>query len=328
MTNRIKREDIQHIAPDMRRIGLIEKFLLPPFDPAPNKPTVDLCRALLPGKWLGRHTLCREKMIPRMDGGKMRILVIRPRESRPDGPGILWIHGGGYGTGVPEQDYAYIDTFCTLGNCTVVAPDYRLSYETPFPAALNDCYSALLWLKQNAESLGARANQLFVGGDSAGGGLTAAVTLYARDRGEVAVAYQMPFYPMLDDRMITPSSRNNRMPVWNSEFNERAWRAYLGPLYGSEHVPAYAAPSRATNYESLPPTCTFVGSVDPFCDETALYVKALQNAGVPVRFRVFQGCYHAFDMMAPLSVEAKQARAFYTACFMEALAGCFAENRR
>ena len=91
----------------------------------------------------------------------------------------------------------------------IVAPDYRLSVEKPYPAALEDCYAALLWLKDHASSLGDRENQLMVGGYSAGGGLAAALAIYARDNGEVSIAFQIPIYPMLDDRKITGSSRDN-----------------------------------------------------------------------------------------------------------------------
>lgn len=125
----------------------------------------------------------------------------------------------------------------------VVTPEYRLAGETPYPAALEDCYTALRYLKEHAEELGVCPERLMVGGESAGGGLTAALCMLARDRGEVGIAYQMPLYPMLDDR-DTDSSRANRDPVWNTKRNHRAWRAYLGPLWGGE-APPYAVPARA-----------------------------------------------------------------------------------
>ncbi len=149
----------------------------------------------------------------------------------------------------------------------VVSPYYTLSVDKPYPAALDDCYVSLLWLKDNGERYGVRSDQIFIGGDSAGGGLTAALSLYARDKGEVNIAFQMPLYPMLDDR-TTVSSSDNMAPVWNEKSNENGWELYLGGLYGMADVPAYAAPARATDYSGLPPTCSFVGSVEPFLDET------------------------------------------------------------
>ena len=322
----MRKEDIERIAPDMRAFGKVENLLIPPFDQRKSKAEVGICKTLLGGKWLGKNTALQEEYLPRADGTRLRLLVIQPKDTTPDGPGLLWIHGGGYGTGVPEQDFFYIDRFCTAANCTVVTPDYRLSYEAPYPAGLQDCYAALKWMRGNASRFGIHTDQLFVGGDSAGGGMAAAVALYARDQKEVAVAFQMLFFPMLDDRMATPSSQNNRMPVWDSDSNEKAWKAYLGPLYGTEDVPCYAAPARVKDFTGLPPACAFVGTVDPFYDETAQYMRSLQEAGIPARFKAFEGCYHAFDVMAPRSEESKEAREFYMDCFNEAVARYFAKQ--
>jgi hypothetical protein len=146
-------------------------------------------------------------------------------------------------------------------NAVVVLPAYRLSTQAPYPAA-PDCYDALLWLRDHASDLGIADDQLVVGGESAGGGLTAAVTLAAPDRGGVAVAFQEPLYPMIDDRG-TASSRD----------------LYLGHLRGGD-VPAYAAPARAADLAGLPPTLPFVGDIEPFHDEVVDWCQRLQSAGV------------------------------------------------
>ena len=192
----------------------------------------------------------------------------------------------------------------------VVTPEYRLSTEAPYPAAMDDSYSTLLWLKENAIRLGVRSDQLAVGGLSAGGGLTAATTLRARDTNEVAVAFQMPMYPMIDDRGVNESSQRNTAPVWDSVTNQSAWRMYLGDLYGSDRVPPYAAPARETRFEGLPPTFTYVGSVEPFRDETVEFVRNLRAAGVRVEFREFPGAFHGFDAIVPKSSIAVAAKSF------------------
>lgn len=92
-----------------------------------------------------------------------------------------------------------------------------------------------------------RRDKIFVGGNSAGGGMTAALTLYARDKGEVNIAFQMPLYPMLDDRP-TKTSKNNDAPVWNTKSNIAAWKLYLGDDYGTDRVSKYAAPARETDF--------------------------------------------------------------------------------
>ena len=141
---------------------------------------------------------------------------------------MLWIHGGGYAIGTPEQSRATARRLVAATDCVVALPDYRLSTQAPCPAALHDRYDALLWLRDHADELGIASDQLVVGGDSAGGGLTAAVTLLARDRGEVAVAFQVPLYPMIDDRP-TASSCDDDAPVWNTAIDEAAWDLHLSP---------------------------------------------------------------------------------------------------
>ena len=181
-------------------------------------------------------------------------------------------------------------------DCVVVSPAYRLSREAPYPAALDDCYDALLWMRDEAGSLGVRPDRFAVGGCSAGGGLTAAVSLLARDRGDVRLAFQLPIYPMLDDRGTTPSAVGNDAPVWDSRTNDSAWRLYLGDLYGSDDVPYTAAPSRAEDLSGLPPTLVSVGAIDGFFDEDVDYAQRLTDAGVPVDIRVYAGACHAFQM--------------------------------
>lgn len=235
-----------------------------------------------------------ERWIPRPSGPDMRILIRRPVEPREGVPGILHLHGGGYHSGRPESAL-HAGAYIRISGCVIVSPAYRRSVEAPYPAALEDSYTALLWLRDNAAALGVRDDQLVVTGESAGGGLTAATTLYARDRGEVNVAFQMPLFPMIDDRNDSHSARDNDAPIWNAATNEVGWRLYLGELWGTDDVPAYAAPARATDHAGLPPTYTYVGGVDPFRTETETYVANLRAAGVPAELDVHEGAFHGFD---------------------------------
>jgi acetyl esterase/lipase len=305
------------IHPELRIRGtLLRMFALPVGEKA-NKFMYNLTTKLR-----GRHgkSLRYEQIyIPRPDGTELRVCVYSPFEPRKNTPGLVWIHGGGYSIGVPEQDEnAYVKRFIDAGAGVVVAPDYTKSVIKPYPAALDDCYSALLWLRDNGEKYGMRSNQIFIGGDSAGGGLTAALSLYARDKGEVAIAFQMPLYPMIDDRP-TASNTGNDAPVWNSRANNLGWKLYLDGLYGSGNVPAYAAPARCADYGALPPTCTFVGSIEPFYDETVAYVENLHKAGVPAHFKVFDGCFHAFDMICPKASVSKEAGELLMSAFKYAI---------
>lgn len=261
------------------------------------------------------------KYIQREDESYLRLYISKPYKTEQKGPGILWIHGGGYAGGMPEM--GSLSMFKPISQrCVVVSPDYRLSIEKPFPAALDDCYQALIWMKENAENLGIRDDQLFVGGESAGGGLAVALCLLSRDTGEVNIAYQMPLYPMLDDRMKTESMKNNDAPIWNEKQNSAAWSLYLDGI-DKNLISKYAAPARETDYTDLPPALSFVGGVEPFRDETILYIHNLKNSGVSVEFKVFEGCFHGFDMLAPWTKKAKEARAFFMEHFLYACENYF-----
>lgn len=230
-----------------------------------------------------------QKTTVKSAGKEIKLLILKPtknRRPREETPGILWIHGGGYITGMAEMVYisramALVKKF----GAVVVTPEYRLSKEAPYPAALLDCYAALKYIKNNGAELGINTSQIMVGGESAGGGLAAAVCMYARDKGEVNIAFQMPLYPMLDDR-DTPSSQNNHAPVWNTKRNHIGWKAYLGEFWKKE-VPAYAAPARQTDYSNLPPAYTFVGDIEPFYWETLMYIENLKKAGVEAKADVY-----------------------------------------
>ncbi|MBQ9007334.1 MAG: alpha/beta hydrolase [Atopobiaceae bacterium] len=253
-------------------------------------------------------------------------LVLMPKSPRADAPGVLWIHGGGYLTGMKEMVFMSraVDLVTHFG-AVVVSPGYRLSWRAPYPAALEDCYASLLWLRDKAGRLGVNASQLMVGGESAGGGLCAAVCLLARDRGEVRVAYQMPLYPMIDN-LDTKTSRDNRNKVWNTRRNHLAWKLYLRGKARASDVESYAAPARATDLTGLPPAYTFVSTGEPFYAETLAYVQALREAGVQADVDVYEGLYHAFDMLDPRLPESLQARERFCEHFAWAIKHCFASQ--
>ena len=250
---------------------------------------------------------CEEVIIVKKSGGKVRTRIYQSLHPEKNAVGLLWLHGGGYAIGAPEMDVGYIEKLIAAANCIVVSPDYTLSTEKPYPAALEDCYEALVWLKENTLNLGVRNDQIFVGGVSAGGGLTIAVTLMARDKGEVNIAFQMPLYPMIDDRMNTMSAINNNAPIWNSKSNRLGWKMYLRELFGKDYVPKYAAPARELDCSNLPPAYTFVGDIEPFYNETIAYFDSLKNAGISAKADVYAGCCHAFEIMCPKASISKQA---------------------
>lgn len=256
----------------------------------------------------------------RSGGGSIRTRIYRPKAADAKLPVLLYLHGGGYFFGTPEAFAPMIERFIATRPCIVVSPDYRKSFDAPYPAAIDDCYDTLLWIRDHIAEYGGDPQRILAGGHSAGGGLTAALSLRARDRGEVKIAYQMPIYPMIDDRMQHPSAIGNTAPWWNSKTNALGWQLYLADLHRSgAQIPSDAAPARATDYRNLPPTMTLVGELDPFRDETIAYVEHLQSAGVPVSFKRYDGCFHAFDMVASSSEPGADALKFTLDCFATAL---------
>ena len=261
-------------------------------------------------------------------GKKIELLIFQPTlNAKPQNktPAILWIHGGGYITGMARMIYMSraIDLVKKYG-AVVVTPEYRLSNEAPYPAALEDCYAALKYLKEHCDELRANSSQIMVGGESAGGGLAAALCMYARDKGEVNIAFQMPLYPMIDN-LDTESSKDNHAPVWNTKLNHFGWKKYLGGLYGKD-VPPYAAAARQTDYSNLPPAYTFVGDIEPFYCETLTYIDNLKSAGIEAKVDVYPNCFHAFDMLTPFRKVSKEAIAKFENEYLNACEKYYAEQ--
>ena len=269
-----------------------------------------------------RHITCS-------DGHKMKILVYSPQghEVARKATGVLWIHGGGYFTGMASMAglMGRAPSLVKKFGAVVVSPEYRLGRKGRYPNALNDCYDALKYMLLHAEELGINPNQIFVGGESAGGGLTAALCMLARDRQEVNIAFQMPLYPMIDDR-DTESSKDNHSFAWNTRWNHLGWRIYLGPLYGTDEVPVYAAAARQKDFSNLPPAYTFVCTAEPFYCETLDFVAALRREGIEAQVDVYEGLFHAFDMNFPWWDVSRQAARRFKAAFAAAQKKYFKEN--
>ena len=269
-----------------------------------------------------REILVRTIRIPTAHGN-IPALLLSPRTAPVEATGVLWLHGGGYAVGMKEMVHmsramGLVKRF----GAVVLAPGYRLSLQSPYPAAMDDCYAALLYLKEHAAALGVRSDQIMVGGESAGGGLCAAVCIRARDTGAVNVAFQMPLYPMLDDR-DTETSHDNHGRVWNTRRNHLAWRLYLRGTDRAQLSP-YAAPARLTDFTGLPPAYSFVGDGEPFYAETVRYFDRLRAAGVPAELDIYHTNMHAFDMMRPRDAQSVAAAEAFERQFADARARYFA----
>jgi acetyl esterase/lipase len=253
---------------------------------------------------------CTEILVPgSARSQQVRVLLLRPRNATGVLPAILHMHGGLYVLGSADDTAQNQVRVRELG-CVVVSVDYRHAPETPFPGAIEDCYTALCWLKANASDLNIDAQRIAVVGESAGGGLAAALTVLARDRGEVSIAFQQLIYPMLDDR--TGSTRDPN--PYSGEFiltraaNRCAWQMYLNHEPGGPTTSGYAAAARAKDLTGLPRAHISVGSLDLFVDENVEYARRLIVSGVPTELHVFPGAVHAFDMSMTTGIAERFAR--------------------
>jgi acetyl esterase/lipase len=235
--------------------------------------------------------------------------VYRPLQPERGVGCILHVHGGGFMGGGAAALERLDRTLCHELGCVVATVDYRLAPETRYPGSLDDCHAALSWVFAHAGELGVDRSRIGVMGESAGGGLAAALALRTRDEGMLQLAFQHLRYPMIDDRTGVSRDPNPCTGefVWTRQNNAFAWSALLGEPAGSEHVPAYAAPARAAVLEGLPPAYIAVGALDLFVDEDVEYAQRLMRAGVPTELHVYPGAVHVFDFH-PSAEIARRAR--------------------
>jgi triacylglycerol lipase len=231
----------------------------------------------------------------------IELRVYRQRDLATSAGCILHIHGGGFLRGAAASLEPADRNLSSELKCVVASVDYRLAPETGYPGNLQDCYDALRWLFSRADELGIDRERIGVMGESAGGGLAAALTLLVRDRGELRLAFQHLHSPMLDDRTCVSEDPNPYAGefVWTRQNNLFGWSSLLGRAPGSDGVSPYAAPARAATLEGLPTAFISIGALDLFVDENLRYVQRLLHAGVPTELHVHAGCFHGFDQLRP-----------------------------
>jgi acetyl esterase/lipase len=230
---------------------------------------------------------------------EVRLLVYTPDNSSGLRPALLNIHGGGYVAGLPEMQEAENARLAAQLGIVVVSPDYRLAPETRYPGSVEDCYAALDWMVANASELDLDPSRIAVGGESAGGGLAAALSLLARDRKRYKIAFQHLIYPMIDDRPHRSVQADSPvgLHVWTREASAFGWSCLLGDARGAPDVSAYAAASRASDLSGLPPAFIACGALDFFIDENLEYARRLVHAGVSTELHLYPGAPHGFTLM-------------------------------
>lgn len=242
-----------------------------------------------------------EKMaVPSIHGGPdIPVFLYRPATTRRGSGAILHIHGGGMVMGSAEQIQAGPAALAEAAGVPVASVEYRLAPEHPFPAPQEDCHSALSWLAGQADALAFDANRIIVAGESAGGGLAAALAIMARDLGGPAIAGQLLTYPMLDHRTGSDDCPYNNPVtgefIWTRASNRFGWRALQGDYRADDARRGWFSPSLVEDLSNLPPAYIATGSLDLFFDENLDYARRLVAAGVPVDLHSYAGAIHAFN---------------------------------
>ncbi|GJF32075.1 esterase [Kitasatospora sp. NE20-6] len=256
------------------------------------------------------------------DAPPVPVRIYRPSAPGPDRPAVLFVHGGGFTAG---ERLEWFDPLCDLyaegAGAVVVSVGYRLAPLHPYPAAQQDCRTALRWLRVHGGRAGADGTRVAVAGSSSGAAVAAGLVLALRDTGDPLPRLLLLHAPVLDDRHSTPSSRLVLDPrTWNRQSSLAGWGAYLAPLPpGHPEVPAHAAPARAADLAGLPPVHLSVGDLELARDEVIGFGLRLARAGVPLELHVFPGAYHGFDVKDPQASVSRHSLALQVDALRRAL---------
>ena len=244
------------------------------------------------------------------DAPDVEVRIYRPHGVSDVLPAVLHIHGGGYVAGRAAMMEAAHRPLVADLRCCVVSVEYRLAPETAYPGAVEDCYAALRYICSNDRDLAIDTARLGVMGESAGGGLAAALALLARDRREFKLSFQHLIYPMLDDRTCVTENPHPHVGefIWTPHNNRFGWASLLGKAPGSSDVSIYAAAARAQDLSGLPRTFIATGALDLFLEENLDYARRLIRSGVPVELHVYSGAFHGFNLAIDADVTKRAAR--------------------
>lgn len=239
----------------------------------------------------GRATI--EDRVVSLDGTDIGLRIYRPRSVAKPLPVVINFHGGGWVQGNTEQSEWAASRIAFRVEAVVVSVAYRLAPEHPFPAAVNDCWAATLWVHEHAAELGGDPDRLAVMGDSAGGNLAAVTALKARDAGSPILRTQILVYPGTEMYDKWPSElRNAEAPVLTSRNMHAYARIYLGDDYGTEDF--RASPIRAQSHLGVAPALIQTAEFDPLLDNGARYADKLRADGVDVAYTEYAGAIHGY----------------------------------
>ena len=226
------------------------------------------------------------------------VRIYRP-SNKYDLPVTLFFHGGWFVLGDLESHDFLARSLANASESVVVAVDYRLAPEHPFPAAINDAYKALVWVAENGKKLGVDSGRMAVAGDSAGGNIAAVVARKAKENGLTAIRYQVLIYPVTDSSFSTPSWEEfSEGPVIPKKISQAAFSMYVAGNMDLQNPEI--APLSAADFNGLPPAMVIIGEYDPLRDEGLAYAEKMIKAGVDVKLIHYRGMPHGFVQSAAL----------------------------
>ncbi len=266
----------------------------------------------------------REEKVKSSDGYELTIYVISPKGIKEPCPCLVNYHGGGFVFEGAFHHYRLAMYYAKEAGCKVVYVKYRLGPKYKFPVPMEDCYSVLEWVYENAERLGADKDNIAVGGDSAGGTLSAAVCLMNRDRGRgIPIRFQLLVYPFLDMRNESASAQKyTDTPMWNSSLTEKV-KPLLMP--DGEINISYISPVESESFSDLPPAYIETAEFDCLHDDGILYADLLKKEGTEVEVFETKGTMHGYDiaLKSPMALKAVKKRTD----FMKKMFAVRAENK-
>jgi acetyl esterase len=232
---------------------------------------------------------------------------------------LVWFHGGGFVLGSIEVSDVTCRDLAVQAGVVVVSVGYRLAPEHPYPAGLDDCYAALVWVTATAGDLGVDPRRVAIGGDSAGGNLAAVVALAARDRGGPDVRFQLLVYPVTDALMSYPSTRDNGQ---GHMLTDDAMKWFIELYLGEQGDPKdpLVSPIYADDLAGLPPALVITAEYDPLRDEGEAYGARLQQGRVAAKVSRYDGMIHGFFSMGAFIEAARPAPAEAADAIRRALA--------
>lgn len=240
-----------------------------------------------------------------VEGGQIPIRVYKPEGKGPH-PALVFFHGGGWVIGDLDSHDNVCRTLTNLADCVVVSVDYRLAPEHKFPTAVYDCYDAAKWVFEHPGELNVDASRIAVGGDSAGGNLTAVVSYLAREKAAPKLVHQLLIYPATDFTADNASLRENGEGYLLTEDSMVYFRNHY--LRTSDDVRnPLASPFLIDDLSGLPPATVITAEYDPLRDEGEAYAEQLKEAGVPVTLKRYGGMIHGFVSMADELDQGKKA---------------------